>query len=83
MGDSGKRDANRSTTHTMQLYLTATLALCFSLDDFELAPCMPRHCRKVLEAGADSIAVISAVTKAEDVDEAIKQWSALFESRGR
>lgn len=33
---------------------------------------------KVLEAGADSIAVISAITKADDVSEAVKRWSALF-----
>eukprot|EP00752_Nemacystus_decipiens_P005360 g4861.t1 len=35
---------------------------------------------EVLEAGADSIAVISAITKAEDVGEAVRQWRAVFEA---
>lgn len=35
---------------------------------------------QVLEAGADSIAVISAITKADDVGEAVQQWSAVFEA---
>jgi len=36
--------------------------------------------KQVLEAGADSIAVISAITKADDVAEAVRQWSAVFEA---
>lgn len=35
---------------------------------------------QVLDAGADSIAVISAVTKADDVGEAVRQWRAVFEA---
>lgn len=38
--------------------------------------------RKVLDAGADSIAVISAITKADDVGEAVRKWSALFKAKG-
>lgn len=33
---------------------------------------------QVLRAGADGIAVISAITKADDVAEAVRQWQALF-----
>ncbi len=36
--------------------------------------------KQVLEAGADSIAVISAITKADDVAEAVRQWGAVFEA---
>lgn len=39
--------------------------------------------KQVLEAGADSIAVISAITKADDVGEAVRQWDAAFEARRR
>ncbi|CBN80294.1 Thiamine monophosphate synthase [Ectocarpus siliculosus] len=38
---------------------------------------------EVLEAGADSIAVISAITKADDVEEAVRQWDTAFEARRR
>lgn len=37
---------------------------------------------QVLEAGADSIAVISAITNADDAGEAVRQWSALFMAKG-
>lgn len=33
---------------------------------------------KVLKAGADSVAVISAITKADDVEGAVRRWEALF-----
>lgn len=36
--------------------------------------------KQVLGAGADSIAVISAITKADDVGEAVRQWGAVFEA---
>ncbi|CAM9799901.1 unnamed protein product [Scytosiphon promiscuus] len=36
---------------------------------------------QVLEAGADSIAVISAITKADDVAEAVRQWEAVFQAQ--
>lgn len=39
--------------------------------------------KQVLEAGADSIAVISAITKANDVGEAVRQWNAAFEAKRR
>lgn len=52
---------------------------CFSDADFDsLVSFSP----KVLDAGADSIAVISAITKADDVGEAVRKWSALFNAKG-
>lgn len=36
--------------------------------------------KQVLAAGADSIAVISAITKADNVEEAVRQWGAVFEA---
>lgn len=36
--------------------------------------------KQVLEAGANSIAVISAITKADDVGEAVRQWGDVFEA---
>lgn len=55
----------------------------FSSDD-ELESCflLVSSFRKVLDAGADSIAVISAITKADDVGEAVRKWSALFKGKG-
>lgn len=36
---------------------------------------------QVLEAGADSIAVISAITKADDVAQAVREWEAVFQAQ--
>lgn len=36
---------------------------------------------KLLEAGADGIAVISAITDADDVGAAVKRWTQLFEAK--
>lgn len=44
---------------------------------------LKKNVRQVLEAGADGIAVISAVTKADDVSEAVRQWDAVFEANRR
>lgn len=35
---------------------------------------------RVLEAGADGIAVIGAITKAEDIDCALDEWLALWKA---
>ena len=42
--------------------------------------CLFPRFQKVLDAGADSIAVISAITKANDVAEAVRKWSGLFKA---